>query len=128
MLGSNSNEHYYSFTLTETSSVTVDGCDADFDIYLRIYNADLTQQLAERDDGGCDAGVSSTRSRIIGYVLPAGTYNIIVEGYDSNQGSYTVGLTCALPTTTSGANPSTTTSGTGTAQSIEAVLFLLVYF
>jgi len=98
-LGSSSKEHHYNFTLNDSlTQVSFNGCEADYDIYLRVYNADVTQQIAYRDDGGCPSGVSGLRT-ILTTTLVSGSYTIIVEGFSSRQGVYNLSMVCAPGTT-----------------------------
>jgi len=103
-LGMSSREQHYEFTLTETTSVAFNGCNASYDIYLRIYNQAMNQQIAYRDDGGCPAGISSLRT-VLTRTLEAGTYNVIVEGFSNRQGSYSLSMGCSEPTTTPAPGP-----------------------
>jgi len=98
-LGSSSNEHHYSFSINDSlTQVSFNGCEADYDIFLRIFNEDVTTQLAYRDDGGCPAGVSGLRT-IITHTMEPGEYTVIVEGFSGRQGMYNLTMVCAPGTT-----------------------------
>lgn len=63
--------------------------------YVHIYTADMSTEVASRDDGGCDDGISTHTS--LTYTLDSGDYAIIVEGFRNSQGSYTLNVTCDAP-------------------------------
>ncbi len=75
----------YSFTLGSTQSVTMSLCNGtNYDSFLYLYNSAFAQ-IASSDDA-CGAS-----SRII-QTLNAGTYYLVVEGYGSYCGTYTLDL------------------------------------
>jgi hypothetical protein len=87
---------YYSFTLTAPARVTVDLMGAEAapgltDTVLSLASACTGPDLACNDDMG-----GLFHSRITG-VLAAGTYYVIVDGYSSAVGDYTLGLLFADP-------------------------------
>lgn len=84
--------------------VLFNACDVDYDVYLRIYNSALTQQLAYRDDGGCGTGVSGLYT-ILTEALEAGTYNLVIEGWSRREGNYNVSMSCSPATTTPAPGP-----------------------
>ena len=81
---STSSEVVYSFTLTETSSVTFSTGGSTFDtvLYLRSDCDDSADEIACDDDG--DGGLQS----YIETVLDPGTYSVFVDGFGSNDGDY----------------------------------------
>ena len=93
VVGTDSGEHYYRLTVTTTQQYTFSTCDgSDYDTWLRLYagdhlDASSSSELASVDDA------CQTRSRIVD-VLEPGAYTIVVEGYDSNEGTYTLQTTC----------------------------------
>jgi len=80
---------YYTFTLPGQYEVTADICGASFDSALGIVDAGGTLVGYNDDGGGC---ATSTRSRIPACCLPAGTYYIVVDGYGTNTGTYTLNV------------------------------------
>jgi hypothetical protein len=83
-LGNASPEVYYSFTLSNTSTVVISTISAytNFDTYLRLYNTGCGTQLAFNDDFG-----GSVQSQITADLCP-GTYVIMVEGFSANAGDF----------------------------------------
>ena len=121
-LGNGASDHIYAFTLgTENPTwyVQFDSCNSAFDTWLRIFNHDLTEELA-----GCDdCGPCGTRT-VLDAVLPAGDYQLVVEGYAANEGLYEVDMTCSggpdsttLPTIACEGAESTVTGSTVGADS-----------
>eukprot|EP00041_Stephanoeca_diplocostata_P022689 m.543534 g.543534 ORF g.543534 m.543534 type:complete len:856 (+) comp22130_c0_seq2:292-2859(+) len=106
-IGGLAGEHIYTFVAPVTGSYILNSCGSAFDTWLRVFSADLSTEIAECDD----CGPCGSRS-VLSTVLAAGTaYNVVVEGWGSMDGSYTVSVTCppgavsvssaptALPTT-----------------------------
>ena len=82
-----------------------------YDIYLSIYNAALTEQVAARDDGGCP-GQPAGVVRLTQF-LPAGDYMLVVEGWLAYEGTYAITMECqtlpptAMPTAAPATSPPT---------------------
>ena len=94
-VGNAAGEHYYRFTVTETGTYTFSTCNAaNFDTILRIYNGDHldggTQVAALDDTDGC-SGFTQTLEVTLG----PGFYTVIVEGFGTNSGSYTLSVGCS---------------------------------
>ncbi|MCB0705564.1 MAG: T9SS type A sorting domain-containing protein [Saprospiraceae bacterium] len=79
---------FYSFYLASAANVVVstDNGDTNFDTFLRLYNSG-NQQIAYNDDGGTGS------TSVIEMVLCAGTYKIMVEGYDEYVGRFGLEVT-----------------------------------
>jgi len=100
--GNTAEDKWYMFTIATTADVTIDLCGSGYDTYLRLYNSGAgscgaATQINFNDDSGC--GLQSTISQP---GLTAGTYIIMVEGYSSNSGNYTLNIqvnNCAGPMT-----------------------------
>eukprot|EP00036_Acanthoecidae_sp_10tr_P004138 CAMPEP_0182939512 /NCGR_PEP_ID=MMETSP0105_2-20130417/45742_1 /TAXON_ID=81532 ORGANISM="Acanthoeca-like sp., Strain 10tr" /NCGR_SAMPLE_ID=MMETSP0105_2 /ASSEMBLY_ACC=CAM_ASM_000205 /LENGTH=582 /DNA_ID=CAMNT_0025078919 /DNA_START=95 /DNA_END=1843 /DNA_ORIENTATION=+ len=93
VLGFSSPEHIYTVEILAAAGrqqVTFDSCSSGFDTVLRLYNADLTQQLAFCDDCG-PCGLRS----VMPVMLEPGTYALAVEGFRSGVGRYEVEMRCA---------------------------------
>jgi hypothetical protein len=90
-IGNASNDAFYLInSFVQLTSVTIDLSGSDYDTYLRVYDSNMTQ-LWYDDDGG-----SGADSMLSGLTLNADTnYYICVEGYSSNNGSYTMNITSA---------------------------------
>jgi hypothetical protein len=83
-----SDDIFYKFTLSASSEVTISLCNSTLnDTYLHLLNSDGTW-ISSNDD------YCNLKSQIT-EVLNAGTYYIVVEGYENNSGSITT--TISLP-------------------------------
>ena len=92
--GSSSADVYYRLVIPAcTDSLTISLCGSSYDTYLRVYASDTTTQLDVNDDA------CGTQSEIVIDVAndPAyafgDTIYILVEGYTSNEGDYTLNIT-----------------------------------
>ena len=90
--GSDSGDHIYYFSVPPGENIGVEfsSCDSEFDTHLRVYNHDLTEEIAECDD----CGECSNRA-VLNVVLGPGDYALLVEGWWYDEGTYTVGMTCS---------------------------------
>jgi hypothetical protein len=97
-VGNGASDHIYSFSLGEDQAgfVQFDSCASDFDTYLRIFNSDLTAEIAGCDDCG-PCGLQT----VLDAQLPAGEYNLVIEGFSSTEGNYDVAMICPDPGTSS---------------------------
>lgn len=76
----------YSVTLVEDGFLTVTLDSVEFDAFLTIYDAGLTEALVSDDDGG-----AGSNSRIDAIPLPAGTYLILASSFfEGDTGAYTL--------------------------------------
>ena len=108
VVGSVSGEHYYDVHVVGgTTTYTFATCvGSSFDTRLRLYSGShldaSSTEIANNDD---DCGYQSR----ITVVLEPGTYTLLVEGYTSHEGAYTVTTTCiGAPPTTLPTTPPTT--------------------
>ena len=119
-VGNDAGEHLYTLTITETRPVVIDACESQYDTYLRVYDsADVltSNQIAENDDNprAC-AGVSDNDNEYSGNdneyagndnayashltrTLEPGVYTVVIEGYHQegynlNEGFYSITLGC----------------------------------
>jgi hypothetical protein len=115
-LGEISPDHYYAFEVSAAMSacayegdLEISTCGSALDTYLHVYEAATGSELAFGDNtGDCDAqAVLGGPDALLN--LDPGSYVILVEGFYSNHGSYTLSLsgvgTCAptpLPTSVPG--------------------------
>eukprot|EP00037_Helgoeca_nana_P027609 m.316925 g.316925 ORF g.316925 m.316925 type:complete len:2014 (-) comp27552_c0_seq1:55-6096(-) len=108
-LGQSSREMHHLFFAPIAGTYTFNACDSAFDTWLRIYDEAKTTELAQCDDcGGC---ASSWKTRLTHTFTAPGSYWIIVEGYSSSEGSYTMTVDCPVIPTTKAPTPSPPTSG-----------------
>lgn len=86
--GQSSADVWYTFTINESSNVTIstDHGETDFDTYLTLYTV-AGNYVTEDDDGG--TGYTS----VINRAMCPGTYLINMEGYSSNTGLYKITVT-----------------------------------
>jgi len=93
--GSTAPDVVYSFTPTADAALNVDLCASMYDTKTYIVQ-DGTTVIACNDDAGC--GYSGWQSQIIGASCPAGhVYYIVVDGYGSACGDYTLTVSAAVP-------------------------------
>ena len=91
-VGSVSGERWYTLEVPATRPYVFSTCDgASWDIRLRLFNgshlAADSVELANVDDS---CGLQSRIER----VLEPGSYTVVVEGYTSEEGAYTLGVAC----------------------------------
>ncbi|MFO0624163.1 MAG: hypothetical protein U0325_00985 [Polyangiales bacterium] len=83
-------ENVYTLTLTAPTGVllSTENSNTNFDTVVSIRRTcgDAMTQVACDDDGGDMPGTSS----IVRTALPAGTYSVIVDGYNGQSGRYTL--------------------------------------
>lgn len=95
-VGNSAGDHIYSFVAT-TSDVTFDACQAGYDSYLRLMDANLLSQIDANDDhGGACGGTNTRASKLEATGLTVGaTYNIVIEGYSREEGAYVLAMSCS---------------------------------
>lgn len=107
--GSNgASDVWYSYTLDNCAgSVVASLCGSSYDTYLAIYAADGTTVLASNDDDFVNCGSSSSYVDMdilaTAGVNPGDLIYVVVDGFGSNNGAYTLDITTTLaptPTTT----------------------------
>ena len=89
--GNAANDEFFSYTGTGIAQfVTISLCNGtDYDSLIRIYdNCDLSNQLAYNDDS-CGA-----QSEVTFLSDGTSTYFIMIEGYASNEGNFTLEVSC----------------------------------
>ena len=109
--GNGANDVLFAFTLSRTTTITFDGCQSQYDSYLRILSPDLSRQVAFRDDGCPDAGRAHRyASSVAAQPYYAGSYILLVEGYNNNNGEFSVHMQCVTDAPTPSPTQSTTQS------------------
>ena len=89
-VGNAAPDHVYTVTIPAGSSgatYDIDTCGSGFDTYLRVFTA-AGAQIASKDDGGCPGSLQQKLS----VTLPAGTYTVVVDGYASSRGAYSLSM------------------------------------
>jgi hypothetical protein len=75
--------------------ITASLCGSSFDTYIRIFDACDGTQVAFNDDNF--SACNSNNSQVTFTSDGATDYYIMVEGYSSNSGDYTLAITCETP-------------------------------
>ena len=89
--GEDSNEHFYSFSLSTRDRIQFDSCNSDFDTIIRIYDANTHDQVAFNDDSNsCGSQSNITMS------LSKGDYYVMIEGFGNDSGSYELKMKCQI--------------------------------
>lgn len=113
-IGQPSNDIYYQFTLAGESVVTLSHCGSGFDTYMHLL--DGSGNLITYNDDNSEPACPGTQS-YIQMTLPAGTYYVVSEGYNTNVGNIVTNINVA-PSSSGSApviaytNPSSFTVGT----------------
>jgi RHS repeat-associated protein len=82
-IGQPSNDIWYMFTLNAPMTVNISNCGSSIDTYLHLLDGNRTE-IQSNDDFGplCSSEAASMTA-----TLPAGTYYVVSEGYDTNIGN-----------------------------------------
>jgi hypothetical protein len=90
--GNAANDVFYKYTGNGTpGEITVSLCGSSYDTYLRVYSdCTLSSQIVFNDD------FCAAHSEVTFTSDGTSTYYIMVEGYSSNSGSFTMSVTCDL--------------------------------
>src|SRR5690606_25138433 len=83
-MGYPSNDIYYKFTLNATSEVQLSHCGSAIDTYMHLLNSSGATLLAN-DDNYTTSPCPGLQSHIR-ITLPAGTYYVVSEGYNTHAG------------------------------------------
>lgn len=84
-----SNDVFYQFISTNgcTASLDISLCGSSYDTYLRVFDVNMVELYSNDDDCGL-------QSQLLGVPVSLGdTLYIVVEGYASNNGMYTMNIT-----------------------------------
>ncbi|WP_202913658.1 DVUA0089 family protein, partial [Pararcticibacter amylolyticus] len=81
--GQPSPDVWYYFTVGASSDITISLCGSSFDTYVHLLDGE--DQIISNDDSDCGA-----QSKLTYPGLPAGIYYVVVEGYGSSTGNYTL--------------------------------------
>ncbi len=126
----------YSYTPATNMTVDISLCsglpETDYDSKLYVYqDACPDGGPFACDDDGCSTSLTSFASNVLGLALNAGsTYYIVVDGYGTSSGNYTIEMTEGVPWASDnpcdpadllfGQDPSNTTDGWGASSSTQA--------
>ena len=88
-IGNAAPDHIYEFCTLARGTHTFNSCGSGFDTWIRVWTQDLSRELF-----GCDdCGACGTRTILTGE-LDAGCYQLVIDGFGTSSGSYTVQITC----------------------------------
>ncbi|HKR03542.1 MAG TPA: HYR domain-containing protein, partial [Bacteroidia bacterium] len=91
---------WYSITLPTSGTITLATCGSTYDTWLSIYSGSTCGALgtcvASNDDAAAGPCAFTLQSYITTAPMPAGTYYILVAGFSTNMGSFSLNATCAL--------------------------------
>jgi hypothetical protein len=94
-IGQTSADVFYSFSLAQTTTVNISTCGSAFDTYLHVLNGAGTIINSNDDGGPLCAGLQAS----LQLQLAAGNYFIVVEGFGTATGTYTLNVAPYLPAT-----------------------------
>ena len=103
VVGNAANDALFTFALAGRTTVAFNGCQSEYDSYLRVYEGgagDLqTAPLVSSSDDGCPSGQGHRYATLLAaQAYPAGNYTLVVEGYRSDAGTFSVQMQCATAT------------------------------
>lgn len=104
---SSAGDHIYQFTIVGPLDITITTCNsADYDTELHLFNLANGNcnagAIATNDDSGC----IGNRSTITQTGLASGSYAVIVEGWNANEGNYQLDITLSnCPSVISSVSP-----------------------
>ncbi|MDT3403602.1 DUF6443 domain-containing protein [Mucilaginibacter terrae] len=100
-VGYPSPEVWYMINADAGTNLSISLCGSNYDTFVRLFDA-WGNEVASDDDGGC-GGNTSLLQHTIG---ETGVYYVVVEGYSSNTGDYSLSITAAGGGLPAGANMS----------------------
>ena len=89
-IGNLAPDHIYEFCTSVSGTHTFNSCGSSFDTWLRVWTQDLSHELLSCDD----CGSCGTQTILTGE-LGVGCYKLVIDGYSTSSGTYTVGITCS---------------------------------
>ena len=78
------------FCVTIPGRFTFDSCGSDYDTWLRVWTLEDANEVAECDD----CGQCELRS-VLSTTLVVGCYLLVVDGYLTNEGAFSVSVGCS---------------------------------
>ena len=102
-LGNSANDQFWTLHMTEDAvacandgRMSISTCGSKYDTWLRLYSFDGATEIYSCDDCG-DCGFQTVMN--VPPNLTAGAnYVLLVEGFSSRSGEYTLSVSCATPT------------------------------
>ena len=102
-LGNNANDQFWTLHMTEDAvacandgRMWISTCGSKYDTWLRLYSFDGATEIYSCDDcGDCDA---QTVMNVPPDLTAGANYVLLVEGFSSGSGEYTLSVSCATPT------------------------------
>jgi hypothetical protein len=82
---------WYKVTPTQTSTITASLCGSSYDTYISIYNGSCGGACVTSNDDFCGLQSQVTFSATAGV-----TYYILVNGFSTSSGSFTLSVNCAV--------------------------------
>ena len=101
LFGNPAGDAIYSFVLDTNTNVSFRLCGTSYDSYMHILSPS-GNALTFLDDGVLPVGAAAVCGRntnpvIANYPLTSGTYGVVVDGYQTNTGSYRLEMQCERP-------------------------------
>ena len=95
-VGNSGGDHIYYFTVGQPgiANIRFNSCGSSIDTFLRIRSHDLLIEHSECDEC-CTVCPCGLQSVLDSGPLVAGGYALVVEGYGTAEGHYTVNMTCS---------------------------------
>lgn len=95
-VGNAGGDHVYYFTVAAPgiANIRFNSCGSQLDTFLRIRSHDLLIEHSECDEC-CTVCPCGLQSVLDSGPLVAGDYALVVEGYGTQEGHYTVNMTCS---------------------------------
>ena len=87
-------EHSYTVDVGNLEGFTVSACRSDFDTVLSLYAGLDTTGAAIYTNDDASSCADGTRSVLTAPALSPGDYTLLVEGYGTAKGNYTLAMTC----------------------------------
>ena len=91
-----SGDVWYTYASTSADDVTITTCGSPYDTYLRVFDSCTGEQIAYNDDMGSECASSGLNSQLTFANDGVSTYHIMVEGYSSNVGDFTLSVSSTL--------------------------------
>ena len=91
-----SGDVWYTYASTSADDVTITTCGSPFDTYLRVFDSCTGEQIAYNDDMGTECASSGLNSQLTFANDGVSTYHIMVEGFSSNVGDFTLSVSSTL--------------------------------